>query len=104
MHIDRLNETVFSIPQKDYSVFGGWYADKERTIPVTDADGRLLLGQEIFDLDTGTFYAKWTAKEPLTYKLLMVFAEEVNASFPLTDGSVLTVDYKLSPTERKFVR
>ena len=102
LHIDRLNETVFSIPQKDYSVFGGWYADKERTIPVTDADGRLLLGQEIFDLDTGTFYAKWTAKEPLTYKLLMVFAEEVNASFPLADGSVLTVDYKLSPTEKKI--
>ncbi|MFQ7700565.1 MAG: InlB B-repeat-containing protein [Coriobacteriales bacterium] len=102
LHIDRLNETMFSIPQKDYSVFGGWYADKERTIPVTDADGRLLLGQEIFELDTDTFYAKWTAKEPLTYKLLMVFAEEVNASFPLADGSILTVDYKLSPTEKKI--
>ena len=102
LHIDRLNEAVFSIPQKDYSVFGGWYADKKRTIPVTDAAGRLLLGQEIFDLDTDTFYAKWTAKEPLTYKLLMVFSEEVNASFPLADGSVLTVDYKLSPMEKKI--
>lgn len=40
----------------------------------------------------------WTAKEPLTYKLLMVFAEKVNSSFSLADGSVIALNSIIHPS------
>ena len=102
LHIDNLSETKLIVPQKDHSIFGGWFADKKRTIPIADENGNLLKGRDIFDLDTDTFYAKWTPTENLNFKMLFTFVNEVCADFPLIDGSIHSVNYKLSPLEREI--
>ena len=57
IHIDHMDAAEFSVPEKEHSVFGGWYADKERTIAVTDAKGNRVIGQELFRMPTDTLYA-----------------------------------------------
>ena len=68
IHIDHMDAAEFPVPVKEHSIFGGWYADKERTIAVTDAGNRVI-GQELFRVQTDTLYAKWTAEKEVNYKL-----------------------------------
>ena len=103
IHIDHMDAAEFSVPVKEHSVFGGWYADKERTIAVTDAKGDLMIGQELFRMPTDTLYAKWTAEEEVNYKILLVFVTEIDAHGPRgLNGHTIDLEYTLTEEERKL--
>ncbi len=98
---DILDTASFIVPEKEYAIFGGWYLDSSRTIQVSDENGNLVIGTEIFDNSSNKLFAKWTATENITYKILLVFADEIKGSFETMDGTYVDVDYKLSPLERQ---
>ena len=103
IHIDHMDAAEFSVPVKEHSVFGGWYADKERTIAVTDAKGNLVIGQELFRVQTDTLYAKWTAEEEVNYTILLVFVTEIDAHGPRgLNGHTIDLEYTLTEEERKL--
>lgn len=105
IHIDHMDTAEFSVPVKEHSVFGGWYADKARTIAVTDAKGNLVIGQELFRMPTDTLYAKWTAEEEVNYKLLLVFVTEIDAHGPLDIyGHTIDLEYTLTEEEQKLCK
>ena len=105
IHIDHMDAAEFSVPVKEHSVFGGWYADKERTIAVTDAKGNLVIGQELFRMPTDTLYAKWTAEEEVNYTILLVFVTEIDAHGPLDIyGNTIDLEYTLSEEEQKLCK
>lgn len=105
IHIDHMDAAEFSVPVKEHSVFGGWYADKARTIAVTDAKGNLVIGQELFRMPTDTLYAKWTAEEEVNYKLLLVFVTEIDAHGPLDIyGHTIDLEYTLTEEEQKLCK
>ena len=105
IHIDHMDAAEFSVPEKEHSVFGGWYADKERTIAVTDAKGNRVIGQELFRMPTDTLYAKWTAKEEVNYKILLVFVTEIDAHGPLDIyGHTIDLEYTLTEEEQKLCK
>lgn len=103
IHIDHMDAAEFPVPVKEHSIFGGWYADKERTIAVTDAKGNRVIGQELFSVQTDTLYAKWTAEEEVNYKLLLVFVTEIDAHGSTRDDkSLIDIYHKLSEEEMKI--
>ena len=104
LEIGKLHEAVFPIPEKDHSIFGGWYLDKDRTIAITDNIGNVLKEDILFEsVENNTLYAKWTAKKKMTYKILLVFVDEVQATLHNLDRTeMVDIDYKLSKTERRI--
>ena len=105
IHIDHMDAAEFSVPEKEHSVFGGWYADKERTIAVTDAKGNRVIGQELFRMPTDTLYAKWTAEEEVNYKILLVFVTEIDAHGPRgLNGHTIDLEYTLTEEEQKLCK
>lgn len=105
IHIDHMDAAEFSVPVKEHSVFGGWYADKERTVAVTDAKGNRVIGQELFSVQTDTLYAKWTAEEEVNYKILLVFVTEIDAHGPRgLNGNTIDLEYTLSEEEQKLCK
>lgn len=105
IHIDHMDAVEFPVPVKERSIFGGWYADKERTIAVTDAKGNRVIGQELFSVQTDTLYAKWTAEEEVNYKLLLVFVTEIDAHGPRgLNGNTIDLEYTLTEEEQKLCK
>ena len=105
IHIDHMDAAEFPVPIKEHSIFGGWYADKERTIAVTDAKGNRVIGQELFSVQTDTLYAKWTAEEEVNYKILLVFVTEIDAHGPLdVYGHTIDLEYTLTEEEQKLCK
>ena len=105
IHIDHMDAAEFPVPVKEHSIFGGWYADKERTIAVTDAKGNRVIGQELFSVQTDTLYAKWTAEEEVNYKILLVFVTEIDAHGPLdVYGHTIDLEYTLTEEEQKLCK
>lgn len=105
IHIDHMDTAEFPVPVKEHSIFGGWYADKARTIAVTDAKGNRVIGQELFSVQTDTLYAKWTAEEEVNYKLLLVFVTEIDAHGPRgLNGNTIDLEYTLTEEEQKLCK
>lgn len=89
----------FPVPTREYFTFEGWYiSDKQ----VTDINGTMVVGKELLQNESREIYAKWTANETYTYKILLVYVTEVNAIIPVRDGSrQIHVNYKMSEVERQ---
>ena len=106
IHIDHMDAAEFPVPVKEHSIFGGWYADKERTIAVTDAKGNRVIGQELFRVQTDTLYAKWTAEKEVNYKLLLVFVTEIDIhkSCKPYDTGYIDIEYTLTEEEQKLCK
>lgn len=106
IHIDHMDAAEFPVPVKEHSIFGGWYADKERTIAVTDAKGNRVIGQELFRVQTDTLYAKWTAEEEVNYKILLVFVTEIDIhkSCKPYDTGYIDIEYTLTEEEQKLCK
>lgn len=97
---ENLEEIYFPIPTREHFTFGGWYIDETK---ISDLDGKLTAGLEIIDGDETEIYAKWTANETFTFKLLLVYVTEVKAPIPTIDGSrIINVNYKMSDFERSI--
>lgn len=106
IHIDHMDAAEFPVPIKEHSIFGGWYADKERTIAVTDAKGNRVIGQDLFRVQTDTLYAKWTAEEKVNYKILLVFVTEIDIhkSCKPYDTGYIDIEYTLTEEEYKLCK
>lgn len=99
---NELNNIEFSMPQKQYFNFCGWYLDTDFNIQVTDANGNITIGNELFDYKKSELYAKWEVIEEIKYRILMVYDTAVKADLELADGTVFKVDYQMSPIEKQL--
>ncbi|MDE7453377.1 MAG: InlB B-repeat-containing protein [Clostridia bacterium] len=88
-------ETVdFPVPVREHFTFGGWYLGDNQ---VTDENGTMVVGKELLKTGEREIYAKWTANENYTYKVLMVYATEIDATLPSVKGNGnLDVYYQMS--------
>jgi len=84
----------FPVPTREHFTFGGWYlGDKQ----VTDTNGAMVIGKEILQNSEREIYAKWTANENYTYKILMVYVTELDAKITSIRGNGdFDVYYKMS--------
>lgn len=98
---NELNNIEFSMPQKQYFNFCGWYLDTDFNIQVADANGNITIGNELFDYKKSELYAKWEVIEEIKYRILMVYDTAVKAELQASDGTIINVDYKMSAVERK---
>lgn len=91
------------VPQREHCLFEGWYADKECTRQVADKTGKIVIGNELFEIEEDTLTAKWAAEEKLTYKILMVYVTRFQAVLPTIDNTKeITIDYEMSELERRI--
>lgn len=64
---------------RELFTFEGWYIGDEK---VTDVNGIMLEGKEILQRKEREIYAKWTASEHYTYKLLIVYITKLDVLIP----------------------
>ncbi|KAA6334029.1 hypothetical protein EZS27_017616 [termite gut metagenome] len=94
---ESFEDVKLIVPIKENSIFGGWFLDKDISIQVSDESGDLIIGKEIFQHQSNQFYAKWTAKTQITYKILMVFVTEIHT---IIDG--FAIDYKMKNIDKQI--
>lgn len=99
---EDLEQATLIVPKREYCNFEGWYLDDNFTTQVSDKQGNLVIGREIFDNESRSVYAKWSAINEITYKILMAYVTEVKATLVTLDGVSVNVDYKMSQIERKI--
>lgn len=103
---NNLQSVKFEVPLRQGYSFCGWYADKDYTLKVANQNGIYMLGAYGLSLETDTFYAKWKKDEEensLTYKILLVFTDEVHATlFSDVANCNISIDYKMSAIERNI--
>ncbi|MCM1289255.1 MAG: InlB B-repeat-containing protein [Corallococcus sp.] len=126
-------DVTLPVPTREHFTFDGWYCDSEaaiktsekipltegqlsnhftyhtwnyETTQVADVDGNLLLSEEqLLEQDSNEIYAKWTANETFTYKILLVYVTRIEATLPNKDPNItekVYVDYTMSELEREF--
>ena len=85
---------------RELFTFEGWYIGDEK---VTDINGTMLEGKEILQRKEREIYAKWTANEHYTYKLLIVYITKLDVLIPdRTNSSKVQVNYKMTDFERQM--
>lgn len=99
-----LEATEFYIPSREGYIFDGWYLDKEFTQKVTDGNGYYFRGNTIFYDEGNTLYPRWNSELNQTFKLLLVFTEEVDASLPTIDNVLIDVNSKMTLGQRKICK
>ncbi|MCH5156814.1 MAG: InlB B-repeat-containing protein [Clostridiales bacterium] len=99
----QLDNIKFVVPSREHATFGGWYADRYLTQQVSDENGNIVIGNELF-LSKGTqLYAKWVAENTHKYKILIVYVTELNAELTTKDGNrKIQVNYKMTDIERQI--
>lgn len=98
---EDLEQASFVVPKREHCIFNGWYLDEDFSTQVSDDQGSLKIGYEIFESESRSLYAKWTGIDDITYKILMIYVTEVNATLVTLDGVSVDVDYKMSEIEKK---
>ena len=94
-------EIKFPVPIREHFTFNGWFVGGTQ---VTDENGEMVIGEELYEVNDTEICAKWTANETFTYKILLVYVTRIDAQLPARDksGKLLTVDYTMSVREREF--
>ena len=99
----NMYDMEFTVPVKEGYTFDGWFLDKEYTVRIADRQGFLLEGNiimhKLFDYPSNTIYAKWTTKEILSYRILMVFTSNVVATLKGNNDEMVDVNYTMSSIE-----
>ena len=96
---DNVSETDLPVPTREHFTFGGWYLGETQ---VSDDTGAILVGNEIIESDESVIYAKWTANETFTYKILIVYVTRVQDSFLNCSGSKVSVDFTMGEQEERL--
>ncbi len=99
---DTYEDVRFPIPEREHFTFHGWYLGDTM---VADTQGRSLFTYELLSSGERDIYAKWTAKETFSYKILLVYPTRIEATLPHVDSrnsTVIHVDYTISELEREF--
>lgn len=102
LNYDDISSSTFVIPEKTGYEFQGWYLDSEYTRKIADKDGIYYLGKSIFYSDADTIYARWETPEGIIYPVLMVFVDDVNATFMTKDNEPFHVYYQMSLLDIKI--
>lgn len=87
---------------REHFTFGGWYCGNTQ---VANTEGALLVGDELLTQEATEIYAKWTANETFTYKILLVYVTRIDAVLPHKNPDIkekIHVDYTMSEQEREF--
>lgn len=96
----NFRKSVFPIPIREHFTFNGWYIDETQ---ITDANGAMVIGEELLRNKATTITAKWTANETFTYKILLVYVTRIQASLPTRDQqAIVTVNYAMNELHREF--
>lgn len=100
----QLSDTKLIVPQRDGCTFGGWFADEAFTTQIADETGKIVISsEELYNLETTQFYAKWISPNEYIYKILLIYVTEVHAELTKRDKSgTIQVDYVMTETERKI--
>jgi hypothetical protein len=103
------------VPKKEGFIFVGWLAamwhytycpieypdwkwsQYTALTLITDEDGNLTIGYDVFNAVSNNVYAFWRPIEPMVYKILLVFVTEIQAEI---DGFI--IDYKMTDIHRQF--
>ena len=101
LYVGALDGVMLPVSEKEHFTFHGWYLDEEFTEQVADETGAMQVGEEIFEEETDTFFAKWTPDEQYTYKILMVVATEVHATLTTVDDIPVRIDYVMPEIARE---
>lgn len=99
---DSIGHAEFAIPEKEGYIFNGWYLDSEFKTKVTNENGFYYYGYGIFFSASDTLYAKWSLPDAETYKILLVFVDEIHTQLKTAEGQLVAVDYKMPLIERKI--
>lgn len=87
---------------REHFTFHGWYCGDEQ---IADTSGALQITDELLTKEETEIYAKWTANETFTYKILLVYVTRIDAILPHKDPSItekIHVDYTMSEQEQEF--
>lgn len=99
----QLKNTVFAVPKRMHSTFGGWYADRYLTQQVSDENGNIVIGDELFLSESTQLYAKWISENTHKYKILIVYVTELNAELTTRDGNdKIQINYNMTDIERQI--
>ena len=99
---DEIEGVTLPTLTREHFTFHGWYIGD---MQVADTGGNLLLNEELLTLDSDEIYAKFTANETFTYKILLVYPTRIDAMLPHKDMSItekVHVDYTMSEQEREL--
>lgn len=106
---DNYATATFPVPEREHYTFNGWYIGEDK---VADENGKSLMTKEIFDSAepqpnkaNTKIFAKWTAEETFTYRILLIYVTRVDAVLPAHEvgsGDTFHVDYTMSDLEREF--
>lgn len=90
----------YPVPTREHFTFNGWYIGEN---VLTDDDGNVTANEEIIKAEENEIYAKWSANETFTYKILLVYVTRIDAVLPTRDKtSTIHVDYTMSDLERQY--
>lgn len=88
---------------REHFTFHGWYCGETQ---VADTAGTFLLTNDaLLTKEETEIYAKWTADETFTYKLLLVYPTRIDAVLPHKDPSItqsVHVDFTMSELDHEF--
>lgn len=77
---EDLAETTLVVPEREDFAFKGWYADWLFNTQVSDEQGNLVIGDELFKTNSTQLFAKWLYNDYATYEILMVYVTEFEAT------------------------
>ena len=92
----------FPVPTREHFTFNGWYLGDTM---VADVNGRSLFTEDMLDYGGRNIFAKWTADETFTFKLLLVYPTRIDAVLPHKDPKVtkkVHVDFTMDEQMEQF--
>lgn len=88
------------VPMREHFTFNGWKLNNEI---ITDEQGNLTVGDNIFNLNGNILEGDWTPDATYEYKILVVYVTEFKGTLNKGDGSgTVDVDYKMTELEREL--
>lgn len=100
---DDFKQIKFPTPQKEHFDFDGWFIGSKR---VTDSSGNMVIGGEVINEYGNEIRAKYRAKQTFTYKLLLIYVTDIEASLRSIEDNkqFVSVNYTLSEDEKELCK
>ena len=98
----NVDDLQLIIPKRDGYSFGGWYLDWHLSTMASNANGRMVIGKEIFKYDSANLYAKWIPQIEKKFNILMINVSKISAKLRTFDNQVININYYQSEIERQI--
>lgn len=94
------SKTNFIVPEREHFYFKGWYLGD---LQISNELGDPIIEALDFSKYEMTIKAKWEPIETFTYKVLLVYVQEIHGTFTTINKSeTIEVDYQMSEIEHKI--